>query len=216
MVVKFDANKPFKLIESESDIRVAKCFLCGRQADSRIYYDCLDNGNCICFKCENDLKGIFKDYLLATSNFNESTLVEMLDKFNKETLQQLKRHSEFKGYKYCREVDIVDYFDDTYFLEEIQQSNIFYSWKYEYCYNQMIKYMEETYNEKPFVVKFFKTPDYYDEEGEYLRESDAICGIAKINNNGTTVIFGDSKIVLERSKYNNYDDHCFETKKCIE
>ncbi len=215
MIVKFDASKPFKWSDIDSEGSIAKCFFCGKNANSQIFYYGYDNGNCICLECKEAIKGIFKDYLLIKANFDESRLSEILENFRDETIAQLKSHSAFRGFKYCREVEIVDDFEDTYTLEEIQQSNVFYSLKYSYCYNQMIRYMEKTFHEAPIIVRFFTTPDYYDESEEYPTGSDTVCGIAKIYNNGTTVIFGDMEIVLKNSKYSN-DYYGFETQECIE
>ena len=202
MVVKFNGNKPFKMEEHQSNKLTTKCFLCGQQAKSRIFYDGFENGNCICCNCEDQLKGMFKDYLLAESNFNKTALEELVEGLRNETITQLDSQIHKEGYKYAQEVSIVDDFYDTLTLQEVQQNNIFYSIKYQFCYDKMINYMKNKYNEDPYIVRFFETTDYYDPEGLYRRDTNAICGIAKIYNNGTTVIFGDLKVVLDRSKYN--------------
>ena len=64
-------------------------FLCGQQAKSRIFYDGFENGNCICCNCEDQLKGMFKDYLLAESNFNKIALEELVEGLRNETITQL-------------------------------------------------------------------------------------------------------------------------------
>lgn len=200
MVVRFDASKPFKKCDYDTDLHTVKCCLCGEQSDTRIFYDALQNGNCVCKNCEGYLKGLFKDYLLAISESNKTKLNEKLQEFCEETLEQFE-YRQYNGYTCCREVEIVDNFEDTYSLEEIQQFNIVGSLRYLACYNQMITYMESHYSEKPYVIRFFKTDDFYDEYGENKKDDSAICGIAKVYNNGTTVIFGDSDLLLEKSKY---------------
>lgn len=215
MIVKFDTSKPFKLLNIEEEFHNAKCFICGKNSESRIFYDIGNDSNCVCCDCESLLEGMFKDYLIAESNFDKSQLVKKLDVFREKTFAQLERLSNCKGFSYYSQIEIVDYFDNTYSLEDIQQNNIADSLRYNYCYNQMIRQMQETYGETPFVVRFFYAPDFYDELGEYERESDTICGIAKIYNNGTTVIFGDKKIVLERSKYHS-GDYNFSINECLE
>lgn len=117
MVVKFNGNKPFKMEEHQSNKLTTKCFLCGQQAKSRIFYDGFENGNCICCNCEDQLKGMFKDYLLAESNFNKTALEELVEGLRNETITQLDSQIHKEGYKYAQEVSIVDDFDDTLTLD---------------------------------------------------------------------------------------------------
>ena len=72
---------------------------------------------------------MFKDYLLAESNFNKTALEELVEGLRNETITQLDSQIHKEGYKYAQEVSIVDDFDDTLTLQEVQQNNIFYSIK---------------------------------------------------------------------------------------
>ncbi len=55
---------------------------------------------------------MFKDYLLAESNFNKTALEELVEGLRNETITQLDSQIHKEGYKYAQEVSIVDDFDD--------------------------------------------------------------------------------------------------------
>ena len=196
---------------------MSHCCLCGEQITHGGMWAGDEHHLGICKECSPSLIDWYVDTIMDTTDFEKMSLEEK----KKEVFEVVERRLEKKegllqqmskdkglhklGIKYYSELGIIDYFGLTLSVNEMKErleevspfgSNlalgygVFESDDIDIAVEQIRNLIDEKWGEPPHTVRFFGVPDFGD-------LNFTLCAIAKIENNGSTIVFSANKKILK-------------------
>lgn len=196
---------------------MSQCYSCGKQITHGGMWAGDEYHLGVCKECSPHLINWYIDTVKDTTSFEKLSL----DEKKKEVFKVVERRLEKKegllkqmredkglrkiGIKYYSELGIIDYFGLTLTANELKErleeaspfgSNldlgygVFESDDIDIAVEEIKNLIDEKWGEPPHTVRFFGVPDFGD-------LNFTLCAIAKIENNGSTIVFSENKKIIQ-------------------
>jgi len=196
---------------------MSQCYFCGEQITHGGMWAGDEHHLGVCKECSPLLIDWYVDTVMDTTGFEKLNL----DEKKKEVFNVVERRLEKKegllkqmnkdkglhklGIRYYSELGIIDYFGLTLSVDEMKGrlkevspfgSNlalgygVFESEDIDIAVEEIKSLIDKKWGESPHTVRFFGVPDF---DGLNFK----LCAIAKIENNGSTIIFSENKKILQ-------------------
>lgn len=196
---------------------MSQCYSCGEQITHGGMWAGDEYHLGVCKECSLHLINWYIDTVMDTTSFEKLSL----DEKKKEVFKVVERRLEKKegllkqmredkglrkiGIKYYSELGIIDYFGLTLTANELKErleeaspfgSNldlgygVFESDDIDIAVEEIKNLIDEKWGEPPHTVRFFGVPDFGD-------LNFTLCAIAKIENNGSTIVFSENKKIIQ-------------------